>query len=122
MSNLLITNIKGLVQVREENPAKIAGADMANLPVLENAYIYIKDGLIADFGPMEKCPNEVDAQKIDATSRYVFPSYVDSHTHLVYAGSREKEFVLRIQGATYEEIAAAGGGILNSAQKLADTS
>src|SRR5688500_10327507 len=112
MGNLLITNIKGLVQVREENPPKIAGADMAYLPVLENAFLYIKNGLIADFGPIENCPTEVDAEKIDATGKYVFPSYVDSHTHLVYAGSREKEFVLRIQGATYEEIAAAGGGIL----------
>ncbi len=122
MGNILITNIKGLVQVREENPAKVAGAKMAELPVWEDAFLYIKDGLIADFGPMEHCPAEVDTEKIDATGKYVFPSYVDSHTHLVYAGSREKEFVLRIKGATYEEIAAAGGGILNSAKKLADTS
>jgi imidazolonepropionase len=117
MNNLLITNIKGLVQAEDKPRQKVAGADMKHLPVIDNAYLYIKEGKIESFGPMTSCP-EVDAEKIDATGRFVFPSYVDPHTHLVFAGSRETEFVLRIKGATYEEIAAAGGGILNSAQRL----
>ena len=118
---LLITNIKGLVQARETKVEKLCGQEMSFLPVLENAFLLMEDGLISDFGPMKKCP-DIDAEVIDAMGRYVFPSYVDSHTHLVYAGSREKEFELRIKGATYEEIAAAGGGILNSAKRLQSAS
>ena len=86
---LLITNIKGLVQARETKVEKLCGQEMSFLPVLENAFLLMEDGLISDFGPMKKCP-EIDAEVIDAMGRYVFPSYVDSHTHLVYAGSREK--------------------------------
>ena len=118
--NVLIRNIKGLVQVEETAREKVSGKDMAHLPVLENSWLLIKDGKIDSFGEMASCP-EVNVPVIDATGRFVFPSYVDSHTHLVYAGSRETEFVLRIKGATYEEIANAGGGILNSAAKLRQT-
>jgi imidazolonepropionase len=120
MSKLLITNIKGLVQVENEFREKVCGKEMGTLPVLENSFLLMSDGLIADFGPMENCP-EIDAEKIDATGQFVFPSYVDSHTHLVYAGSREAEFGLRIKGATYEEIAKAGGGILNSAKRVQES-
>lgn len=95
---------------------------MAILPTLKNAFLVIKDNLIADFGLMENLP-EIDADEVvDATGRVVLPSWCDSHTHIVYAGNREQEFVDRINGFTYEEIANRGGGILNSAKKLNETS
>lgn len=118
--SLLIQNIKGLVQTREKPVSKLAGSDLQHLPVMENAYLLIQDGKIADFGPMDQCPNP-DAQTIDATGKYVFPSFVDSHTHIVFAASREGEFVMRLKGKSYEEIAAEGGGILNSAKRLQET-
>lgn len=96
---------------------------MDELPVLSNAYLAIQQGVIAEYGSMHDLPAGVKAQKeIDALGRFVFPSFVDSHTHLVFAASREEEFVMKIKGATYEEIAAKGGGILNSARKLQQTS
>lgn len=92
---------------------------MATLPVLENAYLIIHNGLIEDYGSMDTLPAVASAiTVIDATGRFVFPSFVDSHTHLIFATTREEEFVMKIKGATYEEIAAKGGGILNSAKKL----
>lgn len=95
---------------------------MAILPTLKNAFLVIKDNLIADFGLMQNLP-EINAEEvIDATGRAVLPSWCDSHTHIVYAGNREQEFVDRINGFTYEEIANRGGGILNSAKKLNETS
>lgn len=118
----LITNIQELLQIREAGTTKVSGADMAVLPSLKNAYLLIKDDLIADFGPMENCPSLLADQNIDATGRVVLPSWCDSHTHIVYAGNREQEFVDRINGMTYEEIANRGGGILNSARKLNETS
>src|SRR5687768_1461860 len=116
---LLLTNIKGLVQVRESGNQPLRGKEMAELPVLENAWLLAENGRIKDFGAMAICPS-FTGEKIDCSGRFVFPSYVDSHTHLVFAGSRENEFILRIKGATYEEIARAGGGILNSAQRMQD--
>lgn len=118
----LITNIKELLQVREENIIKVSGAEMAILPTIKNAYIVIKNDLIADFGSMENLPNIKADETIDASGKIVLPSWCDSHTHIVYAGNREQEFVDRINGLTYEEIANRGGGILNSAQKLNETS
>lgn len=95
---------------------------MAILPTLKNAFLLIQDNLIADFGLMENLP-EIDADEvIDATGKVVLPTWCDSHTHIVYAGNREQEFVDRINGFTYEEIANRGGGILNSAKKLNETS
>ena len=117
---LLIRNIQGLAQVRDAAPGPLSGTDLQQLPVLENAYLYLSDGKIADFGPMPECP-EPDAEVIDATGRWVFPSYVDAHSHVVFAASREGEFVMRLKGKSYEEIAAEGGGILNSAKRLQQT-
>jgi imidazolonepropionase len=117
MSDILITNIKGLVQVREATPSFVAGKAMAVLPVLSDAFVRVRQGLIHDFGPMSALTDS-SGYIIDAGGCFVFPSFVDSHTHLVFAASREEEFVLKIKGATYEEIAASGGGILNSARKL----
>lgn len=118
----LIKNIKELLQVRESSVSKVSGAEMAILPTIKDAFLILKDNLIEDFGSMENLP-EIKADKvIDATGRIVMPSWCDSHTHIVYAGNREQEFVDRINGFTYEEIANRGGGILNSAKKLNETS
>jgi imidazolonepropionase len=118
VADLFITNIRGLVQVRATTSGPVAGAAMAELPIIQHAFLYIKDGVIAAYGPMDELPAIKAQQAIDATGRFVFPSFVDSHTHLVFAASREEEFVLKIKGATYAEIAARGGGILNSARRL----
>jgi len=120
---LLIKNIKSLVQV-VDNPGKwIAGKDMCGLSVLDNAYLYIEDGLISDYGKMSNLPqNLMNGEVIDASGKLVFPSFCDSHTHLVYAGSREIEYMDKIRGLSYEEIAKRGGGILNSAKLLHKTS
>jgi imidazolonepropionase len=120
--DILIRNIKGLVQVREGAVQRVSGSSMAALPVLDHAYLAISNGLISDFGEMEKIPPVRGAHEIDAAGCFVLPSFVDSHTHLVFAASREEEFVMKIRGATYEQIAARGGGILNSAKKLQHTS
>ncbi len=118
----LITNIQELLQVRETSIAKVSGSEMANLPTIKNAFLVLKDNLIKDFGSMDNLP-KINADKtIDATGRVVLPSWCDSHTHIVYAGNREQEFVDRINGLSYEEIANRGGGILNSAKKLNETS
>lgn len=116
--DLLIKNIKGLVQVRDQTPTAICGSAMAELPILTESFLAIKGNLIVDYGEMKKLPSVNAKEVIDATGRFVFPSYVDSHTHLVFAASREDEFIMKIKGATYAEIAAKGGGILNSAKKL----
>ncbi len=118
----LIINIKQLVQVRNQHIEKVSGAEMGILPILENAYLLIKDDLISDYGLMSTLrENEVD-EVIDATGKVIMPTWVDSHTHIVYAGTRVQEFVDRINGLSYEEIANRGGGILNSAKLLNQTS
>jgi imidazolonepropionase len=94
---------------------------MAVLPTIKNAYLLIKDNLIADFGSMDDVPATSVDHTIDATGKMILPTWCDSHTHIVYAGNREQEFVDRINGMSYEEIANRGGGILNSAKKLNDT-
>lgn len=127
--NILIKNIKSLVQV-EQMPVKwVAGKNMSKLSTIEDAWLYIKNGLIEDFGSMLQLDNEKmrifiknETKVIDASGKLVLPSFCDSHTHLVYAGSREKEYVYKIKGLTYEEIAKRGGGILNSAKLLQQTS
>jgi imidazolonepropionase len=118
----LFINIKELLQVREQHIDNVAGADMSMLPKIENAFLLVENNIIIDFGPMENCPAVQNAITIDATDRVVLPTWVDSHTHIVYAGNRIQEFVDRINGLSYEEIANRGGGILNSAKKLNETS
>lgn len=120
--SMIICNTGMLVQTREENIAFTAGKDMAVLPVIENGWLLIEDGIIAGYGPPETMPSFSDAiTKLDAGGGYVFPAFCDPHTHLVYAGSREKEYTDKIRGLSYEEIAQRGGGILNSAKLLHDT-
>jgi len=124
----LITNIKQLVGVRETNKPDshkvLRGKELAELPVTENAYLVIEAGSIAEYGEMSSIQNSTlkTQNKIDAAGQMVLPCWCDSHTHLVFASSREEEFVDKIKGMSYAEIAARGGGILNSARKLNDTS
>ena len=119
---ILLINIKELLQVRDKSVKKVVGPLMKILPTIKNAFLLIENELIADFGFMENCPDVAADFIIDATGKMVLPSWCDSHTHLVYAGNREHEFVNRINGMTYEQIANNGGGILNSATKLNETS
>lgn len=113
----LIKNIKTLLQIRETSVSKVSGNEMGQLPLINNAWILIENDLISNFGSMENCPKDV-GHTIDAEGKVVLPTWCDSHTHIVYAGNREQEFVDRINGLSYEEIANRGGGILNSAEKL----
>jgi len=117
----LIINIKELIQIRDIGIQKVSGSEMANLPLLRNAFLLIENDLIIDFGLMNDCPTLHNAKIINASEKVVLPTWCDSHTHLVYAGNRVQEFVDRINGLSYEEIANRGGGILNSAQKLNET-
>lgn len=120
---LLIKNIKKLVQVEDTPRVWVAGTDMAKLPCIDNAFLLMENEVIVDFGPMSKMPKvSANAEVIDAAGCLVMPSFCDSHTHLVYAGSREVEYVDKIRGLSYEEIAKRGGGILNSAKLLHNTS
>ena len=118
MKSVIIKNIKALYGIiNDASIQKKSGTEMSHLDSIENAYLIIKDGIITDFGSMNSLP-EISLPSIDANNGYVLPSFIDSHTHIVFAKSREEEFVMRIKGKSYEEIAAAGGGILNSARKL----
>lgn len=125
---LFVKNIKGLVQTEEKPRLKVCGRDMSILNTISDAYLIIENGLITDFGSMKDLNNKQNQvvfsnkEIIDASGRFIFPSFCDSHTHLVYAGSREAEFADKIRGLSYEEIAKRGGGILNSAKKLHETS
>ena len=121
MSKILIKNIKGLVQFGEDLPRIRKGAEMKELPILENAFLALEDGVIVAYGAMEDWEGITDWRElevIDAEGKFVLPAFCDSHTHTVFAQSREEEFVDRINGLSYEEIAIRGGGILNSARKL----
>ena len=124
MSRILIKNIQSLLGVYDDAPAKLSGKAMNELPSIDNAWLAIEDGLIVDYGTMADWPGISDwrgLEVIEADGRFVLPTWCDSHTHTVYAGSRVGEFVDRIHGLTYEQIAARGGGILNSAALLAVT-
>lgn len=116
--SILLTNIKQLLQVRDNAPTYLSGKEMKNLPMLENAWVWIENETIKDYGTMDALPDKEAAETIDCTGRVVMPSWVDSHTHLVFAGTREQEFVDRINGLSYQEIAERGGGILNSAKRV----
>ena len=125
MKNILIKNIKGLAGILEDNNKALRGKELSKLKLIENAFLAIEDGKISYYGPMEDMQGITDWRNleiIDAEGKFVLPAFCDSHTHLVFAQSREGEFVDRINGLTYEEIGQKGGGILNSAQKLADMS
>ncbi len=126
--NILITNIKSLMQTEDNPRLKVCGKEMASVKTIDDAWLFLENGLISDFGSMDEIRNgnrsftSTSIKEIDATGSFVFPSFCDSHTHIVYAGSRENEFADKIKGLTYEEIAGRGGGILNSAKLLHETS
>ncbi len=119
---MLIINIKQLIGVREKTHL-LRGAEMADLPLLENAFLRIEGEKIVNYGLMQALDlsNETD-EIYDAKGAFVMPTWCDSHTHIVYAGSRENEFIDKIKGVSYAEIAKKGGGILNSAKRIAETS
>ena len=119
---LLLNNIQKLLQTRENPPKKVSGTEMNQLPSIDNAWVLIEDGIIADYGEMKDMPKVEGFKPIDCTGKIVMPAWCDSHTHIVYAGNREQEFVDRVKGLSYQEIAEKGGGIVNSAKKLQNTS
>ncbi len=119
---LLLTHIKELLQVRENGPDKLSGNQMKDLPTLKNAWVFIHHGVIEDYGTMDKLGPHQGFKTVDCSGKIVLPAWCDSHSHIVYAGNREQEFVDRINGLTYQEIAEKGGGIVNSAKKLQQTS
>ncbi|MFZ9982184.1 MAG: imidazolonepropionase, partial [Cyclobacteriaceae bacterium] len=114
--DILIRNISALVQTTSGTES-VSGVKLGETPSISNAFLYIRGGLIHSFGPDEQAPS-VSCQVIDATGRLVLPGFIDCHTHLIFPSSRENEFVMKIKGASYTDIAAAGGGILNSAAAL----
>ncbi|MDT7832159.1 imidazolonepropionase [Flavobacteriaceae bacterium S356] len=118
----LFLNIKELIQIRQPSVMKVSGKEMSILPTIKNAFLLIKDDLILDYGSMSDLTSNEADEIIDVKDSMILPSWCDSHTHLVFAGNREQEFVDRINGLSYEEIANRGGGILNSAKKLQETS
>jgi imidazolonepropionase len=128
LTGLLIKNIRGLVQTEDLPKLKVSGAEMAGISSINDAYLYMRDGLINEFGSMNELKKSriliqnSGVKTIDAAGKFVFPSFCDSHTHLVYSGSREVEYIDKIRGLSYAEIAKRGGGILNSAKKLHVTS
>lgn len=118
----LIKNIKELVQVERAPKARKCGKEMAELETIKNAYLIVEDEKIAEFGEMSALKEQCFDNEVDACGRMVFPSFCDSHTHLVYAGSREIEYCDKIRGLSYDEIAKRGGGILNSAKRVQEAS
>ena len=119
----LIANIAQLVNTREETKL-LKGKELATLPCIENAFVVIEEGIVAEYGLMPNLKYQTSnfQQTIDASAQFILPCWCDSHTHLVFAASREEEFVDKIKGMSYAEIAAKGGGILNSARKLNEIS
>lgn len=121
MNNLLLTNIKQLIGITENSTTVKKGKTQGEVQVLDNAYLVIRNGIIQDFGPMSECPS-TELTHHDCSQKLVMPMYVDSHTHLVFANIRSDEMKMRLHGKSYQEIADAGGGIINSAKKLHDMS
>ena len=111
-------NIKQLLQVRSKEIKNVAGKSMKELPMIENAFICIENDIISDFGEMNSYVNKKNDKITDVSGKLILPSWCDSHSHVVYAGDRSSEFIDRINGLSYQEIANRGGGILNSAKKL----
>ena len=120
--NLLVKNIGKIVGIDESGRVSVAGKDMGDVAMLENAWLRTDGERISDYGTMDKFTPVEGEEVVDACGGWLFPSFCDSHTHIVYAGSREQEFLDKINGLSYEEIAKRGGGILNSADRLHDTS
>lgn len=118
----LFTNIKQLIQVRDEHIDYLKGKEMSSLPIIENAFLLVENETIINYGTMENLTDLSANETIDCSGKVVLPTWVDSHTHLVYAGNRTLEFVDRINGLSYDEIYQRGGGILNSAKLLNETS
>ncbi len=121
MRKQLFKNIKGLVLAGEDLPTLLRGSEMNDLPVIYNAFLALEDGEVIAYGPMAEWEGIIDwrdLEVIDAEGKFVLPAFCDSHTHTVFAKTREEEFVDRIKGLSYEEIALNGGGILNSAGRL----
>ena len=122
MSQILLINIKNLLQVRELKTSYVSGKEMSVIPSIKSAYLLIDNGIIEDFGEMKNSPKNLDNFNIvDCKGKMVLPSWCDSHTHIVYAGNRSNEFIDRIKGLSYNEIANNGGGILNSVDILRNT-
>ena len=131
MKEKLFVNIKELVGVQDVSALKV-GKEMDGLDGIKDAYLHIVDGKIARYGAMSQMPQELkdmaanavllSGEVVDAAGKFIMPAFCDSHTHLVYAGSREQEFTDKIKGLSYQEIARRGGGILNSAKLLSETS
>lgn len=121
MNNLLLTDIKQLIGITENSTTVKKGKTQGEVQVLDNAYLVIRNGIIQDFGPMSECPS-TELTHHDCSQKLVMPMYVDSHTHLVFANIRSDEMKMRLHGKSYQEIADAGGGIINSAKKLHDMS
>ncbi|MBR3682612.1 MAG: imidazolonepropionase [Tidjanibacter sp.] len=121
MNRLLIKNIRTLAGIVPTDTLLLRGEQMGSAEQIDGAWLLAEDGVIVGFGPMETCP-EVADEVVDAVGRVVFPAFCDSHSHIVYAGSREGEFRDKIAGMTYQEVAARGGGILNSADRLHEAS
>lgn len=119
--NLLIKNIGTIVGIDESGRTRVGGKAMGEIAMLENAWLLTDGARIKDYGTMDTMPDADSYEVIDAHGGWLFPSFCDSHTHIVYAGSREQEFLDKINGLSYEEIAKRGGGILNSADRLHDT-
>ncbi len=124
MREIFIKNIKQLLQTEDQHIPYVAGSEMSRLPKIENAWLWIKEGVLHDYGSMAELPKNVTLpeKQIDATGKIVMPAWCDSHTHLVYPQSREIEYIDKIKGLSYEEIAARGGGILNSAKMMLEVS
>ncbi len=126
MANLLITEISSLAGIIENGALKLKGAEMAQFHAIADAWLWIENGKISDYGEMRNLDSSrfesIAHNRISAKDRFVLPCFVDSHTHIVFAKTREEEFVMRIKGKTYEEIAESGGGILNSAKRLQEMS
>src|SRR5882757_1849512 len=123
MATQIFTNIKQLTGAGEKR-SLLKGKDLALLPCIENAWLIVEDGIISEFGRMDKIsPSLINSKdRIDVYGQFILPCWCDSHTHLVFAASREEEFIDKLKGLSYAEIAAKGGGILNSARKLNETS
>ena len=120
--NILFTHIKELLQTRPKSELKVVGTAMKELPHIKNAFLRIQGDTILDFGAMDDLVIQDTDDVVDVTGKIILPTWCDSHSHVVYAGDRSQEFVDQLNGLSYEDIAAKGGGILNSAQTLQDTS